>query len=88
MSFQLLLYCRSNLDVIERILRVIRHRGFTLNTMNMVHSPCGERLKISMTVSSHRPGHLLTTQLQKLHDVLQLNASTAMSDHRAIHNLD
>ncbi|MGB0361261.1 MAG: ACT domain-containing protein, partial [Endozoicomonas sp.] len=48
--------------------------GFILNTMNMVPSVCGEKLEVSISMSSERPSHLLISQLEKLHDVLQLTS--------------
>ncbi|MGI2028122.1 acetolactate synthase 2 small subunit [Endozoicomonas acroporae] len=80
MSFQLYLQCHQQPDVVERILRVIRHRGFTVNTMSMTPSRCGGKIELSMTVSSSRPVHLLMTQVEKLHDVLALRCIDTTSN--------
>ena len=53
--------------VVERLLRVIRHRGFTLQSMNVTTSD--QQLEIKFSVDSQRPVHLLFNQLQKLYDV-------------------
>ncbi|WP_257294408.1 acetolactate synthase 2 small subunit [Endozoicomonas sp. YOMI1] len=80
MSFQLQMQCHKQPDVLERILRVIRHRGFTLNTMSMTPSHCGGKIELSMTVSSPRPAHLLITQVEKLHDVVALRCIDTTSN--------
>ncbi|WP_081622099.1 acetolactate synthase 2 small subunit [Endozoicomonas elysicola] len=84
MSFQLQLQCHKQPDVVERVLRVVRHRGFTLNTMSMTPSNCGQKIELSMTVSSLRPAHLLITQVQKLHDVVTLRCIDSQTDNAAI----
>jgi len=52
---------------LERLLRVTRHRGFALKSMNVTASD--EQLMINLSVDSERPVHLLFNQLQKLYDV-------------------
>ncbi|WP_419534873.1 acetolactate synthase 2 small subunit [Endozoicomonas sp.] len=84
MSFQLHMQCHKQPDVVERVLRVIRHRGFTLNSMSMAPSNCGEKIELSMSVSSLRPAHLLITQVEKLHDVVALRCIDTASNHAAI----
>ena len=81
MSIQLHIQCHQQPDVVERILRVIRHRGFTLNTMSMAPSNCGGKIEQCMTVSSPRPAHLLVTQVEKLHDVVELRCVDATSNN-------
>ncbi|MBT1445421.1 acetolactate synthase 2 small subunit [Shewanella sp. JM162201] len=54
-------------EVVERVLRVVRHRGFTLTHMNM---RLGEgSVSLSLSVSSERAIELLSNQLTKLVDV-------------------
>jgi len=60
-------------EVLERILRVIRHRGFRLSSMNAVQMNDCNNIKITVTVSSERPIDLLYKQLDKLFDVSKLN---------------
>lgn len=84
MSFQLQLQCHKQPDVVERVLRVVRHRGFTLNTMSMTPSNCGQKIELLMTVSSLRPAHLLITQVQKLHDVVTLRCIDSQTGSAAI----
>jgi len=56
-------------EVLERILRVARHRGFTVKLMHW-NIDDGE---LELTVSSQRAIHLLTSQLEKLFDVKQVS---------------
>ena len=55
-------------EVLERILRVIRLRGFTVTNMEMALVETKVQLKI--TVKSDRTFDLLVNQLVKLPDVL------------------
>ncbi len=55
-------------EVLERILRVVRHRGFTISMMNM-RQETHNRITIDMVVFSERQEQFLTRQLEKLSDV-------------------
>lgn len=57
-------------EVLERILRVVRHRGFTVTAMQMELIEGKVRLKI--TVKSDRTLNLLVNQLVKLPDVVEI----------------
>ena len=57
-------------EVLERILRVIRLRGFTATNMEMALVDTQVRLKI--TVKYDRTFDLLVNQLAKLPDVLNI----------------
>ncbi|KQN60260.1 acetolactate synthase 2 small subunit [Erwinia sp. E602] len=69
MQHQLSIEARFRPEILERILRVVRHRGFQVCTMNMVPSANAENINIEMTVASPRSVDLLSTQLSKLMDV-------------------
>ena len=58
-------------EVLERVLRVIRLRGFTVTNMEMALVDSQVRLKI--TVKSDRTFDLLVNQLAKLPDVMEIN---------------
>ena len=64
------LTARHRPEVLERILRVVRHRGFTVTAMEMVLVESEVRLKIS--VKSDRTLDLLVNQLVKLPDVIDI----------------
>ena len=70
-EYKLELVARHRPEVLERILRVVRHRGFTVTTMEMTLIETQVRLKI--TVKSDRTLELLVNQLVKLPDVLMVN---------------
>ena len=57
-------------EVLERVLRVIRLRGFTVTNMDMTLVESQVQLKIS--VKSDRTFDLLVIQLAKLPDVLNI----------------
>ena len=57
-------------EVLERVLRVIRLRGFTVTSMEMTLVDTQVQLKI--TVKSKRFFDLLVNQLAKLPDVLNI----------------
>ena len=56
--------------VLERVLRVIRLRGFTVTNMDMTLVESQVQLKI--TVKSDRTFDLLVNQLAKLPDVIEI----------------
>ena len=58
-------------EVLERVLRVIRLRGFTVTNMEMALVETQVPLKI--TVKSDRTFDLLVNQLAKLPDVIEIN---------------
>ena len=57
-------------EVLERVLRVIRLRGFTVTNMEMALVETQVPLKI--TVESDRTFDLLVNQLAKLPDVIEI----------------
>ena len=57
-------------EVLERVLRVIRLRGFTVTNMDMILVDTQVRLKI--TVKADRTFDLLVNQLAKLPDVIEI----------------
>ncbi|MBT0722007.1 acetolactate synthase 2 small subunit [Tatumella sp. TA1] len=65
-------------EVLERILRVVRHRGFEIKTMQMAQTSGPQQVNIEMTVASNRGIELLSTQLTKLIDV----ASVHITQHQ------
>ncbi|WP_308666178.1 acetolactate synthase 2 small subunit [uncultured Aggregatibacter sp.] len=68
MEHQIDLTAQHRPEVLERILRVVRHRGFTVTQMDMQLIEGKVRLKF--TVKSDRTLELLVSQLEKLPDVL------------------
>ena len=69
MQHQLALQARFRPETLERVLRVVRHRGFQFCSMNMVADINPENINIELTVASPRSIDLLFSQLSKLVDV-------------------
>ena len=70
MEQQIDLTAQHRPEVLERILRVVRHRGFTVTQMDMQLIEGKVRLKF--TVKSDRTLELLVNQLEKLPDVIEM----------------
>ncbi|WP_299798249.1 acetolactate synthase 2 small subunit [uncultured Shewanella sp.] len=62
-------------EVLERVLRVVRHRGFRVTGMNM-QSGDSKNASLDMLVEGERAIELLTTQLEKLIDVIECRVLT------------
>ncbi|EKC6209519.1 acetolactate synthase 2 small subunit [Cronobacter sakazakii] len=69
MQHQLAVQARFRPETLERVLRVVRHRGFQICAMNMATGANAENINIELTVVSPRPVELLFSQLSKLVDV-------------------
>ncbi|ATF94817.1 Acetolactate synthase isozyme 2 small subunit [Cedecea neteri] len=69
MQHQLSVQARFRPETLERVLRVVRHRGFQICSMNMAAEGNTDNINIELTVASLRPVELLFTQLSKLVDV-------------------
>ncbi|CNJ89895.1 acetolactate synthase 2 regulatory subunit [Yersinia aldovae] len=66
---QISIQARFRPEMLERVLRVVRHRGFQVCAMNMSPMIDDENVNIELTVASGRPVDLLSSQLSKLMDV-------------------
>ncbi|MBM7456260.1 acetolactate synthase regulatory subunit [Oceanisphaera litoralis] len=66
-------------EVLERVLRLVRHRGFRVDDMEMSTSVDCKRLNIRVTVSSDRAIQLLSRQLEKLMDITRVEAQLVES---------
>ena len=69
---QLTIFARPRPEVVERVLRVVRHRGFQLCSINMESAVDCQELSLTVTVASIRPIESLQAQLAKLIDVMQV----------------
>ena len=64
-------------ELVERILRVVRHRGFTLRTVDMHHRQDEQNnVQIRLTVESIRSIDTLYHQLDKLWDITQVRSES------------
>ncbi|WGE91463.1 acetolactate synthase 2 small subunit [Actinobacillus genomosp. 1] len=65
--YDLTLKAEKRPETLERILRVVRHRGFEVVTLNAQNN--GNQFEITLSVQGERAIELLTHQLSKLIDV-------------------
>lgn len=63
--------------VVERLLQVVRYRGFQLAALEMKTLADAAELLITLSVVSDKPAQLLTNQLNKLYDIRSLKLTTA-----------
>lgn len=70
MEHQIELTAQHRPEVLERILRVVRHRGFTVTQMDM--QLIEDKVRLKFTVKSDRTLELLVSQLEKLPDVIEI----------------
>ena len=70
MEHQIDLTAQHRPEVLERILRVVRHRGFTVTQMDM--QLIDGKVRLKFTVKSDRTLDLLVSQLEKLPDVMEI----------------
>lgn len=68
-SYSLALNLKSKPEALERVLRVIRHRGFKVANLTMQQGAVNNA-NIQLTLESEREIVLLTNQLNKLIDVI------------------
>lgn len=61
-------------EVLERILRVVRHRGYQVTEMKMLLE--NEKVWVDLTVESQRDVCLLIPQLKKLFDVIDVTCES------------
>ncbi|MFK3663560.1 acetolactate synthase 2 small subunit [Scandinavium sp. NPDC088450] len=73
MHHQVAVQARFNPETLERVLRVVRHRGFQICAMNMETGSDAQNINIELTVASLRPVELLFSQLSKLVDVAHVD---------------
>ena len=70
MEHQIDLTAQHRPEVLERILRVVRHRGFTATQMDM--QLINDKVRLKFTVKSDRTLDLLVSQLEKIYDVVEI----------------
>ena len=70
MEHQIELTAQHRPEVLERILRVVRHRGFTVTQMDM--QLIDDKVRLKFTVKSNRTLDLLVSQLEKIYDVVEI----------------
>jgi len=72
MRSQLTIESQNSPELLERLLRVVRHRGFNVQTLQAETTNNEQSLHLSLTVYSKREISLLTKQLEKIFGVTQV----------------
>ncbi len=67
--------CYNEPAALERLLRVVRFRGFSVVNFSARLDAAGERLKVVLAVVGERPLHLLENQLRKNHDICDVQVT-------------
>ncbi len=70
-QYQFVIKANKRPETLERLLRVIRHRGFEVLSLNAENN--GTEMTLNVAVQSERAVELLLNQLVKLPDVIELN---------------
>ncbi len=70
-QYQFVIKANKRPETLERLLRVIRHRGFEVLSLNAENN--GTEITLNVAVQSERAVELLLNQLVKLPDVIELN---------------
>jgi len=66
-------------EILERLLRVVRHRGFRVEKLNVVTANNEQHLHATLTVSSEREISLLTKQLDKIFGITKVLSANPAS---------
>ena len=61
--------CKNESAALERLLRVVRFRGFSVSNFHARLDGASNQLSVDLTVSGERPLHLLENQLLKNYEV-------------------
>jgi len=72
MKSLLIIEAQKSPEFLERLLRVCRHRGFTVDSFNAETGNIKQSTHITLTVCSERNISLLTKQIEKLIGVTQV----------------
>lgn len=76
MKYLLIIQAENSPELLERLLRVCRHRGFTMQNINAETTEDEKSLHVTLTVCSERPVSLLSKQIEKLFGITQVAIMT------------
>jgi len=68
----LIIEAKKSPEFLERLLRVCRHRGFSVDSINAETGNSQQATHITLTVCSNREISLLTKQIEKIVGVMQV----------------
>ena len=72
MKSLLIIQGQNSPELLERLLRVVRHRGFTIQNLQAETSENEQELHLTLTVNSNREISLLTKQLEKVFGIVKV----------------
>lgn len=72
MKYLMVIRGENSPELLERLLRVCRHRGFKVQNVNAETSENGQSLHVTLTLSSERPISQLSKQLDKIFGITQV----------------
>lgn len=72
MKSLLIIQGKNSPELLERLLRVVRHRGFSVQNLHAETSESGQDLHLTITVYSDRDISLLTKQLEKIFGITKV----------------
>ncbi|EIO3979642.1 TPA: acetolactate synthase 2 small subunit [Vibrio vulnificus] len=73
--------------LLERVLRVIRHRGFVIKQVAATQNHESKVASVEIIVDSDRPISFLTNQIEKLWDIRSVEVMKIRSDELPNNNL-
>ncbi|QJC38533.1 acetolactate synthase 2 small subunit [Enterobacteriaceae endosymbiont of Donacia fulgens] len=71
-KYQLFIKTNISPEIIERIIRIIRHRRFLIKTININVKNKLEKINFTLIVKSYKSIDFLVKQIKKLIDVLDI----------------
>lgn len=71
-TYQLTLLAQQRPETLERLLRVMRHRGFKVQSLHAEVDELSQKVRLNVSVTSDRAISLLFNQLAKLYDLEQV----------------
>ena len=86
MKFYMQISARQGEGVLERLLGVVRFRGFQLLEMTAHTPPVGSGYAVTLKVAGERTGENLKRQLEKLVDVQMVDMFTLAQPMMAMHD--
>ena len=72
MKYLMIIQGENSPELLERLLRVIRHRGFLTQKINAESTENQKLLHVTVTVTGERPVSLLSKQIEKIFGITQV----------------
>jgi acetolactate synthase II small subunit len=72
LNYLLIIEAQNSPELLERLLRIVRHRGFTVQKIIADSSEDDRSLHITLNVFSDRPVSLLSKQIEKTFGIIQV----------------